>query len=1486
MSTDSSNSRENKYTGLPDASQGDFKHDFSMGFLPGINVGDKITIINAGIPYAKTGIILNEIDCLRGQIKSLTNHESNTESLLKSHIYKFHPSKFPEPEDAANESHNKFDLHITKQTLGKPPITFTSFRDKKFKMGRKWIDKTITEGTNLGDQTAQVVELLNNLGIKHNSAMLTDAVALGFWPLLKDGNEIYFDAENNQATLDITDKRFIIYVIDCVEMRNDPATGKGNFKKELAQYAGGVLLKFIKPRDPQNTTYKWTPSDTQDIIKNDNYEVEPENSWFSNYEFKLLTDTYGEGCTLIIRHSDTDQVIINDPKHENTITTIKNFLEDLFKKKDATINFGNMFNYKIQQKRSGDWLQVLVCLNVKNMEWVILNDNGNRTETVVTEISEVYFLTHDQIALAFAINVGVSSIFTHGTTHTITSFKKDSPDDERNGLIMKAEIVKDKLRNQITLQQTNESGIILPEIPVNSKQKLAILTVQLLNPFEDVDQNTELENLTIYLTTFNEDINWILNRLYKISKCTELRDRENSRIKALEKIQGDINRYIRKVNEAKSVQPGETYAEIAEENKKLSKAIYNVDKYIDLIEDDTTTEDKISDPLLSQEQVINVNINTDIDKYFNKLGSRGTIDNTCGAFDVIHSIDNIYMITPEECAIYKNYFNNVAMKVMELFSVRFAEIKKRAIVISAYCREFQTHLKVICPDDVIVSIDSKKNILNVVSEINSITSTDGSQNGGMFFKLPPPPPPPTPETIYNILLGDIKRDKNIRKKYILDDKLRGTIKSDLIMVELLERIREEMGNEPYPSENPSFGYRELVYNGLLSHFLYNEKTITTLMSKPEIAINIKEYLYNQKWETNDILLYLISRQNLMEAETTCYLFTTLLNVNKRISYVINETGYDVICLLEGEHTDKDQPQIPIFKSNRTDPLTPRKKTGLKRTPSTETNEEDTAKNYSANDYFEINYFDYDNTMSDIFDDDKTKNPGQTRPFSTIIGDVDPQTSNNDQEVNTKRVAVAMSPTGPSNWLAGYGGAPQHQEQLEQPEEIEDKIHLYRHNRGCRIKPSNSPTESFETIVKMSSPTFENEQRILNKLADTPFSSVLFPIIIKQEGVTLGTIENDEISRCMEEPDGQYTMITCRNKGIPIAEYFEELKKEENPELTFVQLLESFVQGLKMVSILEQHTIVHMDINENTITYDKINGTLAISDFSMSFDKEDHNNTKDEEIFVEYDGEMYWTLEVYLLSIITELEPEARQQVPTKEEVDSLCMKYAEESSLRRVVDEATMTQYMEMMKSYVEDTMSGQTWDQMNATLKETAYTWDVFSLIVLFLRIIENLSIKESELVQEVRQQLCDYIITRPNMMRSSKEIEEEIRQRFGSVERERVRQMDQYRDPMQDPTQDPPTQDPMQDPMQDPTQDPTQDPMQDPTQDPIENFDEDPPIEDPTQDTPTQDPTQDLTQDFTQDPTQDPIENFDEDLMQQQMQDPTQDPMQDLTQDPVQQK
>ena len=37
-------------------------------------------------------------------------------------------------------------------------------------------------------------------------------------------------------------------------------------------------------------------------------------------------------------------------------------------------------------------------------------------------------------------------------------------------------------------------------------------------------------------------------------------------------------------------------------------------------------------------------------------------------------------------------------------------------------------------------------------------------------------------------------------------------------------------------------------------------------------------------------------------------------------------------------------------------------------------------------------------------------------------------------------------------------------------------------------------------------------------------------------------------------------------------------------------------------MLEERKIIHMDINDNTVMYDRVNGTLALSDFSMSFEE--------------------------------------------------------------------------------------------------------------------------------------------------------------------------------------------------------------------------------------------------------------------------------------------
>jgi hypothetical protein len=72
------------------------------------------------------------------------------------------------------------------------------------------------------------------------------------------------------------------------------------------------------------------------------------------------------------------------------------------------------FKYAISflKKMSGDWLQVLLTLAIDSRTRGFTPYTGAR-ENVTAKIDRVFFVTHDQIALSFALLMGVECLFTH-----------------------------------------------------------------------------------------------------------------------------------------------------------------------------------------------------------------------------------------------------------------------------------------------------------------------------------------------------------------------------------------------------------------------------------------------------------------------------------------------------------------------------------------------------------------------------------------------------------------------------------------------------------------------------------------------------------------------------------------------------------------------------------------------------------------------------------------------------------------------------------------------------------------------------------------------------------------------------------------------------------------------------------------------------------------------------------------------------------------
>jgi len=236
-----------------------------------------------------------------------------------------------------------------------------------------------------------------------NAAFIVDFSQNGFLEKFTQGIR---DPTNN----------YTIHYLMTPEVVNDPA-GKPNInEKSLFANNGGIQLFSYIQTDPSPSCY---------TAFNVN-EPNPANNFFSNYDFTLspIKSIYQKGkaekqiTTLNIKYDDNSSKpltdTIEDSKGENSITTVLGYLKNIVSKlTDSGIGNSKVltfnFNSKVQQKRGGDWFQALSCLDVKNREFIqILPTRGN---IVKLPDMPVYFVTHDRIAVAYALLNGVNVIY-------------------------------------------------------------------------------------------------------------------------------------------------------------------------------------------------------------------------------------------------------------------------------------------------------------------------------------------------------------------------------------------------------------------------------------------------------------------------------------------------------------------------------------------------------------------------------------------------------------------------------------------------------------------------------------------------------------------------------------------------------------------------------------------------------------------------------------------------------------------------------------------------------------------------------------------------------------------------------------------------------------------------------------------------------------------------------------------------------------------
>jgi len=381
---------------------------------------------------------------------------------------------------------------------------------------------------------------------------------------------------------------FQIHYLMTPEVVNDPA-GKPNVNnKTLFDVKdNGVRLKSYVQTDNSLVTY----------TKFDETDSNPSNNFFSNYDFTLspikqiFTKQKAEKLitTLTIKYDNGNgkplSDIIEDSKGENSITTVLGYLKKILKKIIAGGDESDTFNFnsKCQQKRGGDWFQALTCIDARNRDITqILPLRGESIK--LSENCPVYLVTHDRIAVTYALLNGVNVIyldyygrifiFKNFSDNTLKSSgkpmeeiifegiqKKWHPSDNNNGEFIQLLSTGEKYlkdRNSYLNGDTRSKGKIIDfqnychvlegnvnnfdfniKNPIGEFQKLASITIQ-----EMFKMAVELRFININLIDITNDIEFVKYNLQIFS--------EN--YKNTSSFKSQINKFSKSLNNIKGIQ--------------------------------------------------------------------------------------------------------------------------------------------------------------------------------------------------------------------------------------------------------------------------------------------------------------------------------------------------------------------------------------------------------------------------------------------------------------------------------------------------------------------------------------------------------------------------------------------------------------------------------------------------------------------------------------------------------------------------------------------------------------------------------------------------------------------------------------------------------------------------------------------------------------------------------------------------------------------
>jgi hypothetical protein len=329
--------------------------------------------------------------------------------------------------------------------------------------------------------------------------------------------------------------------------------------------------------------------------------------------------------------------------------------------------------------------------------------------------------------------------------------------------------------------------------------------------------------------------------------------------------------------------------------------------------------------------------------------------------------------------------------------------------------------------------------------------------------------------------------------------------------------------------------------------------------------------------------------------------------------------------------------------------------------------------------------------------------------------------------------------------------------------------IINRKRQCEKEKEKEKDKSsiFTEKVSLKTVITENEEKIANILKENkqlhPF--LIYQPLIEISPLSIGTInitacEEEEMNEINTEKETNLVSLKYKKITETLQDFLLKRKSDIKQKNKFLSILiTSNLQILDAISKMQVITqpIIHFNINEETILYDNINAIPVISDFRMAFTKSDMD---DNEIFMnlipEYEDYSPWPIEIYILSNILNENP--------NENINEIIKKYISTEFFQKQNPEK-VKEFENILNKYVETTqISNKPKNEIIEILKQNVFSWDVYSICILFVTLLQELEIETSiyGFMKQYVDVLNKVIFSEPSNRPQIKEIVDEIERIF----------------------------------------------------------------------------------------------------------------------------